>query len=100
MEPRNWIGLVFIVAGVILQPIGWMFVFWLQVLSFALLFIGIFIFVTQKFIEKSEEKEFRSSGKGGPAMPGDVHDYSGWGKAGRSESYMSESGGDGGGGGD
>jgi len=99
MEKRNWIGLVFILSGVIIQPIGWMFMFWLQILSFVLIFIGAVIFVTQKYIEKSEEKEFGSGGSYGPAMPGDIHDNSGWGKGGRSESYMSDSSGDGGGGG-
>ena len=98
MEHRNWIGLIFILAGIIIQPIGWMFMFWLQVLSFVLIFIGTLIFVTQKYIEKSEEKEFGTGRSQGPAMPGDVHDYSGWGKGGRSESYMSDSSSDGGGG--
>ncbi len=97
MEGRNWIGLGFILVGVIIQPVGWMFVFWLQILSFVLIFIGTFIFVTQKYIEKSEEKEFASSGSGGPTMPGDIHEYSGWGSGGRSDSYMSDSGSDGGG---
>lgn len=96
MEKRNWIGLIFMLAGIIIQPVGFMYAFWLQILSFVLIFIGAFIFVTQKYIEKKEEKEFGSYG-GGRSMPGDIHDNSGWGKGGRSDSYMSDSGSDGGG---
>jgi len=100
MEARNWIGIIFIVAGIALQPVGWMFVFWLQILSFILIVIGVFIFVTQKYIEKKEEGEF-AIGKGkGSAVPGDVHDYSGWGQGGRSESWSSSNDGGGSGGGD
>ncbi len=99
MEPRNWIGITIIIAGVIIQPVGWMFAFWLQVVSFLLITVGVLIFVTQKYIQKSEEKEFSSSSANGPAMPGDIHDYSGWGEGGRSDSYSSSHGSDGGDGG-
>ena len=100
MEPRNWIGIMIVIAGVIIQPIGWMFHFWLQVASFILIFVGVLIFATQKYIQKSEEREFGSSSGSGQAMPGDIHDYSGWGEGGRSESWSSShGGGDGGGGG-
>ena len=107
MDFRKWIGLGSILAGVLIQPIGWMYEFWLQILSFVLIFVGAFIFVTQKYVDKAV-KEFNSGGRGrrgrrgrrgGPVMPGDIHDYSGWGKGGRSESYMSKSSSDGDGGG-
>ncbi len=98
MEMRNWIGIIIILAGVIIQPVGWMFHFWLQILSFVLIFIGVVIFVTQKYIEKSEEREFSSGSGNRQAMPGDIHDYSGWGEGGRSESWSSSHGSDGGGG--
>jgi len=99
MEARNWIGLVFMVAGVILQPLGWMFFHPLQIVSFILIFIGAAIFITQKYIEKSEEGEFGSSSRGGTGMPGDIHDHSGWGHGGRSASWNEKSSGDGGDGG-
>jgi uncharacterized membrane protein YgcG len=76
-----------------------MFVFWIKWLSFALLFIGVFIFTTQRYIEKSEEREFNSGLGCGRPMPGDVHDYSGWGEGGRSESWSSSDSGGGNGGG-
>ncbi len=98
MESRNWIGLVIILAGVVIQPIAWMYNFWLQVLSFSLIFIGAFIFFTQKYIQRSEEKEFGASHTGGPVVPGDIHESSGWGHGGRSNSW-SDSFGEGGDGG-
>ncbi len=99
MELRNWIGIVIIVVGLILQPVGWMYTFWLQGLSFVLIVTGVFIFMTQKYFEKSAENEFGSGsgGKSGSGMPGDIYGNNGWDKGGRSESWNSDSGGDGGG---
>jgi hypothetical protein len=99
MEARNWIGTALIVAGMALQPVGWMFVLWLQIVSLLLIFAGLLIFITQKYIEKSEEQEFHSSSSGGTVVPSDIHDHSGWGSGGRSESW-SDGNGDGGGDGD
>ncbi|MBI3547228.1 MAG: hypothetical protein HY081_11660 [Gammaproteobacteria bacterium] len=98
MQPRNWIGLVIILVGVMLQPIGWMYIFWVQILSFMLIFIGVFIFATQKFLEKSVEKELASERTSSRTMPGDIQDHSGWGEGGRSESWSSDHGGGDGGG--
>ncbi len=98
MEPRNWIGITFIIAGVVLQPIGWMYFFSIQILSFVLIAIGAFIFVTQKYLDKAAENESRSSGGSGSGMPGDIHGHSGWDKGGRSDSWSSGVGSDGGGG--
>ncbi len=101
MDARNWIGLFFILAGIILQPLGWMFFHPLQLVSFILIFIGCVIFVTQKYIEKSEQAEFDSARRhNGRAMPGDINDSSGWGHGGRSDSWTSNADSDGGGSGD
>ena len=99
MEARNWIGIVIIFIGLILQPIGWMYYLWAQTLSFALIIIGALIFATQKFLDKQVEKDHETC-SGGQAMPGDIHDYSGWGKGGRSDSWISDQGDDSGGAGD
>jgi len=90
MEPRNWIGIILVIIGVIIQPVGWMYTFWLQILSFVLIFIGVFIFVTQKYLDYSVAREL--SGKGGSGMPGDIHDSSGWGSGGRSDSWEASDG--------
>ena len=103
METRHYIGLALVAAGVFIQPIGWIFYTWLSIISFVLIALGLFIFLTQKVIEKLEAKEMeeRRRRKNAICMPGDIHDYSGWGKAGRSTAWDSSSGdggGDGGGG--
>ena len=96
MERRNLIGLVLLVLGVILQPVGWMYVFWVQMLSFALIGIGVVVFITQKCVEKLEDgAEGRGGYSRGAGMPGDVYDHGGWGRGGRSDSWSS-GGGDGG----
>lgn len=104
MEPRNWIGIILLICGVVVQPIGWMFYFQLQILSFVLIFLGVFILIVQKRIQAAEEKEFSLGSSRGHAIPGDAHGYSGWDEGGRSDSWKSSSAGDsgdgGGGGGD
>ena len=88
MEPKNWIGLLILVVGVILQPIGYIYIFWLQAVSFILIFIGVFILLIQRHIKVSEDKEFRSY-FGGSGMPGDIFGSNGWETGGRSDSWHS-----------
>ena len=98
MEARNYIGIVLVIIGTTLIPIGWMFSTTVTVIGFVLFVLGLIIFMTQRYIEKSEEAEFGGSGKGGSPMPADIHDHSGWGSGGRSEGWSSSSdSGDGGG---
>jgi len=89
MEPRNWIGLIILFVGVAIQPIGWMFYFWVQILSFVLIVIGCLIFGSQKYMDYQDEKEFSSGRTGGTVVPGDIHDHSGWGSGGQSSSWQS-----------
>ena len=91
MESRHYIGIAIIVVGVVLQPIGWMYSTIVAVVSFILIAIGAFIFITQKVLEKMEEKEFGSANRGGPDLPGDVHGSSGWERGGRSDAWESSS---------
>jgi uncharacterized membrane protein YgcG len=102
MEPRNWIGIVMLIAGIIIQPIGWMYAFWLQLVSFVFIVLGVSIFFTQKLIERMEERERSAGHPSHHPMPGDIHDYNGWGHGGRSTSWTSghDSGGSDGGGGE
>ena len=99
MEARNWVGIVIILVGVVLQPVGFMFAFWVQCVSAVLIVIGVFIFVTQKYIERSEANEYESRSEKGHVLPGDINENSGWGSGGRSESWSSSDSSDGGGGG-
>lgn len=98
MEIRNWIGLILIVIGIALQPFGWIYYYPAQIISFVLIFVGCFIFVTQKYIEKKEE-EANARYLSGRGLSGDIADNSGWGRNGESHSYQnfnSDSSGDGG----
>jgi uncharacterized membrane protein len=99
MEARNYIGIVLVVIGTTLIPIGWMFSPVTTLIGFLLFVLGLVIFMTQQYIERSEEAEFSRFGKrGNGGMPTDVHDHSGWGSGGRSEGWSSShSGSDGGG---
>jgi len=101
MAPRRWIGLTLMFTGMIFQPIGWMHILWVQGLSLVLIFVGVFLLVKPKSVSESIDNEgLHSSSR--KLMPGDIHDHSGWGKGGRSESWNQDhgSGADGGGGGD
>lgn len=59
-----------------------MYAFWIQVISFILIFIGVVFIVTQRYFERVERREERSGSHSGVGMPGDIHDYSGWGHGG------------------
>lgn len=91
MEARNYIGIVLVAIGTTLIPIGWMFSPITAVIGLVTLVLGLIIFMTQRYIEKSEETEFGGSGQGGPSVPADIHDHSGWGSGGRSEGWKSSS---------
>ena len=95
MEARNYIGIIFVVIATTLIPIGWMFSPIITIIGFVLFVLGLVIFMTQRYIEKTEEAEFNRSSKGGSPMPTDIHDHSGWGSGGRSDGWSSSS--DGGG---
>lgn len=83
-----------IVAGLILLPTAWMFSRALWLVAGVLIFVGAFLFVTER-VRKRAEQHDRETGGGGGA-PGDVHNYSGWRAGGRSETMDGDSG-DGGG---
>jgi len=89
MELRHYIGIFIIAIGTTLIPIGWMFSSTVTVIGFTLFLLGLVIFMTQSYIKKVEDAEFRRYSKGGSAMPADIHDNSGWGNGGRSEGWSS-----------
>jgi len=101
MNTRETLGLVFIIVALILVPAAWAFSRLLWMLAFALLVIGSWLFYTDRLIKK-EVRLTRKTGKSdcsGRAMPTDIHDYTGWGSGGRSETMDSSFGADAGDGG-
>ncbi len=104
MNPFRAVGLIILLVGVILQPIGWMYSHWLTPISFLSIIAGVFLMLRGRQLDGSGEGT--SSGRlTGREMPGDIHGYSGQMSGGRStsweSSHSSDSGGsDGGDGGD
>ena len=91
MELRNYIGLVLIVIGTSLMPVGWMYSQIIAFVGFLFLVLGAIIFYTQRAIRKEEAQELRyGSSQRGHDLPADIHGHSGWSRGGRSESYESE----------
>ena len=88
------LGLVLLVVGVVLQPIGWAYIHWLTPVSFAAIFVGVLMFIGAT--HKLREEEGNGRGPSGKDMPGDIHGYSGQMHGGRSTSWESRgsSGGD------
>ena len=104
MSPSRTVGLLILIGGVALQPVGWMFSHWLTPVSFAAILVGVVLLL------RSRDQDSTSGGSDsvfltGREMPGDTHGYSGQMSGGRStsweSSHSSDSGGsDGGGAGD
>jgi hypothetical protein len=85
MHPARIFGLIVLVTGVILQPIGWAYIHWITPLSFGCIVIGCVAFL----IGLRMERDVVGGGGSGRAMPGDIHGYSGQLDGGRSTSYES-----------
>ena len=104
MSPSRTVGLLILMGGVALQPVGWMFSHWLTPVSFAAILVGVVLLL------RGRDPDSLSGGSNsesltGRGMPGDIHGYSGQMSGGRSTSWESshsaDSGGsDGGGAGD
>ncbi|WP_431095358.1 hypothetical protein [Polaromonas aquatica] len=92
------LGLLFLVGGIVLQPIGWAYVHWLTPASFVLIVFGVFfLFMGWRDARKDRMRKLAPEGGG----PGDIHGYSGQMHGGRSTSWeASHDGIDGDGGGD
>ena len=106
MEFRNWVGLIMIVIGTSVQVGGFYDAPWLRIVGFVFIVLGVFVFVTQRYIAFSEEREFRTGPSNkNTSLPimGDIFNVSGQRTGGRTDDWSSGggiSGGDGGGGGD
>jgi len=87
MNTRETLGLILIVIGLILMPVAWMFSRLLWMVAFTVLFFGGYLFYTERMIKREEKlaKETGGDCAPGSAMPSDIHNYSGWGTGGRSE---------------
>ena len=89
MQTREYIGILLFAIGILIVPLGWMFSPSLSALGAIVAFIGIAIFSTQRFMNKSTAEEHKKQPKRGYEVPSDIHDHSGWGRGGRSSGWMS-----------
>ncbi|GEA11105.1 hypothetical protein [Alteromonas sp. KUL49] len=105
MEFRNCIGIFIIVIGTSLQIYGFYAEGWVSVVSFIIIFLGLVIFGTQRYIARKESSEFNfGPSQKSTSLPimGDIFNSSGQRTGGRTEDSWSSdsSGGDCGGGAD
>ena len=96
MNPSRIVGLLILIGGVVLQPIGWMFSHWITPISIAAIIVGVILLLRGR-----EQGSFDGDGTSGRftgrEMPGDIHGYSGQMSGGRSTSWESSHSSDGGG---
>ena len=96
MNVRQIFGLVLLLTGVVLQPLGWMYVTELTVVSLVAIVAGVVLL----YAERGRESE--GSGGGAPGatgreLPGDIQGHSGQLSGGRSTAWESHHSSDGGG---
>ena len=87
MTTRELAGLVFLIVGTAVVPLGWIVSH--KILLLAALFIGAgaWLFYTARMLKRAEQlaKESTGGGNYGPPTPGDVHNYTGWRTGGRTQ---------------
>lgn len=92
MTLREWIGLGFIIVGLLLLPAAWAFSRILWLLSFSMLAVGLWLFYTHRVLRREARLEKTSGSQHtGREMPTDIHNYTGWQQAGRSKTMDSSS---------
>jgi hypothetical protein len=87
LRPREIVGILAVAIGLILVPAAWAFSRTIWLVAFCLFSAGIWLFYTERNLRKAEELD-RLSGAGscqGSGRSTDINDYTGWSRAGRSE---------------
>jgi hypothetical protein len=102
MTAREIIGLVILIVGTAIVPLGWIISHKILLLAGLLIGVGAWLFYTERMLRREEQlsRESASSGNYGPPIPGDIHNYTGWRTGGRTESFDSTSSSEGGSDGD
>lgn len=99
MTLREVLGLALLVIAITLVPVGWYASRMLWFLSLIGVILGAALFYTERRLKREAQIEKERLGGGtsyGPAVPTDIHNYTGWRSGGRSET-MDNSFGSGGG---
>lgn len=88
MTLREALGLALLVIAIALVPVGWYASRMLWLLSLIGIIVGAALFYTERRLKREIQIEKESAGGGagcGPAVPTDIHNYTGWRSGGRSE---------------
>ena len=86
MDARNFVGLILIIIGVALQPVGWMYFVSAHYFSIAFIVLGVFFFCTQKYLDSQVESGNARYDRG-YALPGDIEGHSGWRSEGKTTAF-------------
>jgi hypothetical protein len=89
MKVRHLLGLALLVAGAILQPVGWMHSRWFTVVSFVCFVAGVVLVMYGSPVREGAGGKGFSEKPTGREIPGDIHGHSGQFSGGRSRSWES-----------
>jgi uncharacterized protein (DUF58 family) len=84
---REGIGLGLVFVALVLTPIAWAWSRTLWFVALVLLVLGTLLFFTSRMRDREREleRDVTSGGSHRPAVPTDIHNYTGWRHGGRSE---------------
>lgn len=90
---RESVGAALVLIALVLIPVAWMWSRTLWLVVFGVFVLGTCLFYSSRVVERERELEKEAPrGSDRPAMPSDIHDYTGWRRGGRSETMDSDSG--------
>ena len=87
MSARELIGLLLVIAGAVVVPLGWIVTHKLLIVAAGLLGIGGVLVYTGRVIRREQQQ----SGSQGSAVPADINNSTGWRSGGRTETFESHS---------
>ncbi len=91
MTARELLGLVSLVLGILILPLGWIVSHKILLLASLILCIGAWLFFTERLLKKELGKESSDISNSGPHVPADVNNYTGWRTGGRTQPLDSNS---------
>lgn len=96
MSLREISGLLLVIAGAAVIPLGWIVSHKLLIVAVALLGVGGVLVYTGRVMRREEEqRRMAGAAGGGAATPGDINNSTGWRTGGRTETFESHSAADG-----
>ena len=93
MSVREIMGLVFLIVGTAIVPIGWIVSHKILLIAGLFLGVGVWFFYTARVLKREERlaKDSTNSGNDERSVSGDVHNYTGWRTGGRTSPLDSTS---------